>query len=304
MKITTSINAANTNLSAAKKNNLNPAALKGKLNISGSDNAEEPKTQKNFDRAEGLSADNAKLIRGLSSLSALSKEEKADAVYDSYMGMQNCLRDALSGFEIKRSCFAYLKEQKAYYTNLMENGGSISEERGKYKFFGKTQGDAVSMEDIESALSEVQGRINNYLPDKWLNKPDEVFLAFSDLDHRLFKEEAAVFSALTGITDDALTVNDESLLRIKSGLTEDNYLSRMDSDINSIKDRIKQITDIMVDYAHGNKLVKEKMENPFKRISESDKNPHLIKVLEEYRKALGIGQQLISDNELEELQCL
>lgn len=292
MKITTNINAANTNLSAAKKNSLNPAALKGKLNISGVDNSEELKTKKNFDKTEGLSADNAKLIRGLSGLSALSKEEKADAVYDSYMGMQNCLRSTLDSLETKRYCFNSLKEQKAYYTDLMEKGGSISEERGKYNFFSKTQGAVVSMEDIESALSEVQGRINNYLPDKWLNKPDEVILAFSDLDHRLFKEEAAVFSALTGITDDALTVNDESLLRIKSGLTEDKYLSRIDSDINSIKDRLKRITDIMVDYAHGNELVKEKMENPFKSVSENDKNPHLRKVLEEYRKYLENNQLL------------
>ena len=148
------------------------------------------------------------------------------------------------------------------------------------------------MKDIESKLSKVQERINCYLPGKWQNKPDEVFLAFSDLDHRLFKEEAAIFSALTGITDDALILNDESLLRIKSGLTEDNYLVRIDSDINSIKDRLKRITDIMVDYAHGNELVKEKMENPFKATSESDKNPHLSKVLEEYRKYLENNQLL------------
>ena len=292
MKITTNINAANTNLSAAKKNNLNPAALKGKLSISGNDNAEELKAQKNFDKTEGLSADNAKLIRGLSSLSTLSKEEKADAVFGAYMGMQNCLRSELDSLETKRSCFSYLKEQKAYYTDLIEKGGVIYEDRGKYEFFSKTQGDVIDMKDIESKLSKVQERINCYLPDKWQNKPDEVFLAFSDLDHRLFKEEAAIFSALTGITDDALILNDESLLRIKSGLTEDNYLVRIDSDINSIKDRLKRITDIMVDYAHGNELVKEKMENPFKATSESDKNPHLSKVLEEYRKYLENNQML------------
>lgn len=294
MKITTNINAANTNLSVVNKNNHNPVVPKGKFNIFGSDNSktDQIKIQKNADRAEGLSPENAKLVRDLSSLSSLSKEEKVDAVFGAYMGMQNCLRSELDSLETKRSCFNYLKEQKSYYANLMESGGVISKERGKYKFFGKTQGDVVSMEDIENALSEVQGHINNYLPDKWLNKPDEVTLAFSDLNHRLFKEEAAVFSALTGITDDALTVNDESLLRIKSGLTEDNYLSRIDSDINSIKDRLKQITDIMVDYAHGNELVKEKMNNILKPISESDKNPHLTKVLEEYRKYLENNQLL------------
>lgn len=290
MKITASINAANTNISAVKKNGLNPVAPKGKFNVSGGKKAESLETKQ--DVFESENAKEKELVRKLSSLSDLSKEEKADAVYDSYMGMQNCLRSALDGLETKRFCFNSLKEQKAYYTNLMENGGSISEERGKYKFFGKTQGAVVSMEDIESALSEVQGHINNYLPDKWLNKPDEVTLAFSDLDHRLFKEEAAIFSAATGITDDALILNDESLLRIKSGLTEDNYLSRIDSDINSIKDRLKQITDIMVDYAHGNELVKEKMYNPFKTVSENDKNPHLRKVLEEYRKYLENNQLL------------
>ena len=302
MKVTTNINAVNTNFSAAKNKGLNQIAPKGKFNISGSDNSktDQPNAPKNIDKTEGLSAENAKLVRGLSSLSSLSKEEKAEAIYGAYMGMQNCLRSELDGLETKRSCFSYLKEQKAYYTDLMENCGTISEERGKYDFFGKTKGDVVGTEEIESALNKVQGYINNYLPDKWQNKPDDVYLAFSDLNHRLFKENAAVFSDLTGITDEALTVNDESLLRIKSGLTEKNYLDRIDSDINSIKDRLKQITDIMVDYVHGDKLVKEKMDDSSKPVNESDKNPHLIKVLEEYRKALGIGRQFTLSNEWEE----
>ncbi len=294
MKITTNINVTNTSLSAVKKNNHNPIVSKGKFNISGSDNSktDQIKAPKNTDKTEGLSAENAKLVRGLSSLSSLSKEEKAEAVFGAYMGMQNCLRSELDSLETKRSCFSYLKEQKAYYTDLIEKGGVISEDRGKYEFFSKTQGDVIDMKDIESELSKVQERINCYLPDKWQNKPDEVFLAFSDLNHRLFKEDAAIFSALTGISDNALTVNDDSLIRIKSGLTEDNYLDRIDGDINSIKDRLKQITDIMVDYAHSNELVKEKMNNPFKPISESDKNPHLSKVLEEYRKYLENNQLL------------
>lgn len=286
MKIPTSINVANTILSTAKKNNHNTVAPKGKINVSDGKKADSFKTKQ--DIFENKNADEKQLVRNLSALSSLSKEEKADAIHSSYIGMQNCLRSALDGLEIKRYCFNSLKEQKAYYTSLMENDGVISEERGKYNFFDKTQGAVVDMKDIESALSDVQRHINNYLPDNYLNNIDDVILAFSDLDHRLFKEEAAIFSAVTEITDDALILNDESLKRIKSGLTEENYLERITEDINSIKNRSKQITDIMVDYAAKNDDIKERMNNPAKPISEREKNPHLEKVLEEYRKCLYI----------------
>ena len=109
----------------------------------------------------------------------------------------------------------------------------------------------------------------------------------------VFKQSAAIFSAATGITDKALSLEDDSMDKVKSGLTEENYLEKTNNDINSLKDRAKEITKIMVDYASKNKLVRERMDDPFKPVDEDDKNPHLSKVIEEYRKYLESSQLLI-----------
>ncbi len=194
--------------------------------------------------------------------------------------MQICCKSAVDSLEVKRYCFSSLKEQKAYYTDLLEKGGAISEQGGKYEFFGEKEGTFVNREDIEEALSKVQGYINNYLVE-----PDEKTSSL-EMNEKLFKSSAAVFSAATGINDDALSLEDDSFKKVKGGLTEENYLERITNDINSIKDRSKRITGIMTEYASKNDLVKEKMSDPFKPLSENDKNPHLSKVLEEYRKFL------------------
>ncbi len=274
MKITTNINAANTNLSSAKKT----TAPKGKLNVLGDKDSSVSKNEQSaFETPTTVNADKAELVRNLSSL---SKEEKADAAYYSYMDMQICCKSAVDSLEVKRYCFSSLKEQKAYYTDLLEKGGAISEQGGKYEFFGEKEGTFVNREDIEEALSKVQGYINNYLVE-----PDEKTSSL-EMNEKLFKSSAAVFSAATGINDDALSLEDDSFKKVKGGLTEENYLERITNDINSIKDRSKRITGIMTEYASKNDLVKEKMSDPFKPLSENDKNPHLSKVLEEYRKFL------------------
>lgn len=213
-------------------------------------------------------------------ISSLFKEEKADAAYYSYIDMMKCCKDMESGLETKKYCFESLKEQKAYYTDLSENGGMITEGRGKFKFFSAKEDTVVSVKDIEEALSEVQVHINNYLIEP-TEETDSL-----NIGEKFFQISAAVFSAATGITGSALTIYDDSFKKVKSGLTEGNYLERITDNINSIKGRSKQITDIMVDYASKNDLVKEKMKSPFKPAAESEKNPHLVKVLEEYRKYL------------------
>lgn len=269
MKISTNINAANTNLAAVKRTAQKPQFTLSSKTTSKSDKSE----------ADTLTPEKSKLVRDLSSL---SKEEKAEAAFDSYMSMQRSCREAIGSLELKESCFTYLKEQKAYYLDLLENDGKISESGGKYEFFGEKDGTYVNKDDITKALSKVQGHINNCLAE-----PDEKndVINFTKM---VFKQSAAIFSAATGITDKALSLEDDSMDKVKSGLTEENYLDRITEDINSLKERSKQITDIMVDYASKNELIKEKMNDPFKPVSESDKNPHLAKVLEEYRKSLNL----------------
>lgn len=285
MKIITSINAANTNLSAMKKNGLNAAVIKGNLNI-GNENNLEKKDKGNFDKAEAADIDRMKLklTRDLSDLSA---DEKAEAAFNSYMSMQRSCREAIGSLELKEYCFTNLKEQKAYYLDLLENDGKISESGGKYEFFGEKDGTYVNKDDIAKALSKVQGHINNYLAE-----PDEKN-DVTNFPKMVFKQSAAIFSAATGITDKALSLEDDSMDKVKSGLTEENYLEKTNNDINSLKDRAKEITNIMVDYASRNKLVRERMDDPFKPVDEDDKNPHLSKVIEEYRKYLESSQLLI-----------
>lgn len=53
------------------------------------------------------------------------------------MDMQTCCRAMIGSLEVRKNCFNYLKEQRAYYTDLLANDGKISELGGKYKFFGE-----------------------------------------------------------------------------------------------------------------------------------------------------------------------
>lgn len=277
MKISANIYAVKTNLSE----------ITGAVTVTGSNRPVNPnKPASRFDtftlvgtgesdKATKLSFEKSELIKNLESM---SEEEKAEAAVNSYLSMQLDCREALGIHELRVNIFKMNQEEKAYYNELKEQGGVISEEYGKYAFTGMKAGTAIDMDSIEAALSEVQQKIDSLII------PPDGNISFDDFVDRSFRSSAAIFSAATGISDDALNLNDDSFYKIRAGLTEENFLEKENEAINSIRERSEQLSKVMGEYMEKNPYAKEKMKdiNNLLRRDRSAKNSHLIEIPEKY----------------------
>lgn len=280
MKIT-SINAANTNLTAITNR-------KTVMNSANTENVKE--NRRRFDTFTMINADNHKTAKGLSSekaelirnLDNLSEEEKAEVAVASYIDMQKCCKSALDRYETDIYSFKSLQEKKAYYTELKSQGGVISEEGGKYGFAAASAGSSIDEKEIDAALSEVQGRLDSLM----MSPTEET--AKNELNDKIFRNAASAFAKATGISDDALNLEDDSLCKVKEGLTEENYLEKMSEAVNSIKNRSQQLTNVMNDYIGTNSYAKDMMNNPNELLknSQNAEKSHLAEVLEQYLSRL------------------
>lgn len=278
MKITTNINAANTNLTA----------ITNRETVMRSANGEKlQKSAGRFDTFTMLSADDQKIAKGLSAekaelirnLDNLSEEEKAEVAVASYIDMQKCCKSALDRYETDIYSFKSLQEKKAYYNELKSQGGVISEDGGKYAFATSSAGSVIGEKEIDEALSEVQERL-----DLLTMSPTEETAGY-ELNDKIFRSASNAFAKATGISDDALNLNDDSLCKVKEGLTEENYLEKMNEAINSVKNRSQQLKSVMNDYMGKNSYAKDLMMNPNKLLNNTenaDKTP-LAEILEQYR---------------------
>lgn len=227
------------------------------------------------DEAKKLSFDKAELIRNLENL---SEEEKANVAVGSYIDMQKCCKSAISHYETDIYSFKSLQEEKAYYNKLKNQGGTVSEEGGKYAFTAASAGSTIDEKEIDAALSEVQERINRFIM-----APTEETARY-ELTDKIFRSASQAFSTVAGISDDALNLEDDSLCKVREGLTEENFLEKENEAINSIRERSEQLSKVMGDYMEKNPYVKEKMKdiNNLLRNDHSEKTNKLIEVLEKY----------------------
>lgn len=278
MKITTNINAANTNLTA----------ITNRETVMRSANGEKlQKSAGRFDTFTMLTADDQKIAKGLSAekaelirnLDNLSEEEKAEVAVASYIDMQKCCKSALDRYETDIYSFKSLQEKKAYYNELKSQGGVISEDGGKYAFATSSAGSVIGEKEIDEALSEVQERL-----DLLTMSPTEETAGY-ELNDKIFRSASNAFAKATGISDDALNLDDDSLCKVKGGLTEENYLEKMNEAMNSVKNRSQQLKSVMNDYMGKNSYAKDLMMNPNKLLNNTenaDKTP-LAEILEQYR---------------------
>lgn len=281
MKISTNIYAVDTNLSAKM----------GTVTVTGSNReASSNKPAGRFDtftlvgtrepnEANKLSFEKADLIRNLDNM---SEEEKVDVAVCSYLDMQISCKEALESQELRTNIFKMCQEEKAYYNELKSQGGVISEEGGKYAFTGMKVGTVVDISSIEAALYDAQEKI-----DSLIIPPDGSDSFGSSID-KMFRTEAEAFSAATGISDDALNLNDDSFYKIRAGLTEENYLEKANETMNSIRERSEQLAKVMGDYMEKNPYAKEKMKdiNSLLKNDHSAKTFHMIEILEKYQNEI------------------
>ena len=266
MKITNNINAANTNLAAitnrqnaagAAKNN---AAPHGRFDTFTKVDEPEKKTQ--------LSDENAELIKNLD---RLSEEEKADKAFSSYLEMRKCLRLAADYKTRQIGTYGNLQEEKAYYTSLLKADGKITGDYGKYAFADKHGGNYVSKSEVESALAEVQRRLDSMVnPEKGVG---------NDIYDRIFQVTSNVFQAVTGINDDVLNLADESLWKLPDGITHENFVDTVSESLKSVVNRTNQLQELMKDYINGNKYAQEIAK---KGVPADKDRAHLLETLEKY----------------------
>lgn len=275
MKISASINAANTNLTAITNR---------KTVLNSSDGNKRAESKGRFDTftmigdgpktAKSLSAEKAALIRNLDNL---SEEEKAEVAVTSYIDMQKCCKSVLDRYETDMYSFRSLQEKKTYYNELKSQGGVISEEGGKYAFSESNAGSVIGEKEIDAALSEVQEKI-----DRLTMAPTEETKRY-DLSDKIFRSASRAFAMATGISDDALNLDDDSFRKFREGLTEENYLEKANEAIDSIKNRSQQLSNVMRDYTERNSYAKELMMNPDKLLKreETGEKSDLAELLEQ-----------------------
>lgn len=201
--------------------------------------------------AEAFKTDNADIIRALD---GLSEQDKMEIAMRSYFQMQGRVMSIQSKEEADIKAFGALKDEKAYYSSLMEeaekNGTAklSGDKRGSYAFADKAVGTELTKDDIGKALDDVQERIDKFLYPYGKNEDGT---AISDPNNERITRDyiayAAVFEEVTGLKADCLDPGD-SLLLHKLDRTEDNFIEKARENISDLKGMSKDLRDLMKRY--------------------------------------------------------
>lgn len=250
----------------------------------------------NTAEAKELDAKTKELVK---SLSALSAEDKQELAFDSYLDMQQSLLYMKDMIYFQADYFKELKDKKAYYTDLIDSNGIIGEGGGQFKFLGKKEGEIVDIDDVYNALNRVQKSIDTFcgkIPPEIPNPNSYsehvtgyiTYEMLYDGAERMFKSASAVFSAATGITDDALKMEQGEFYFDKEGVDEDNFLEKADNLLNTIKDRSKKLGDIWSEYSYAHCRQMEKLHDRINTAekSEEKKDASIAKMIAEYDRYL------------------
>lgn len=219
-----------------------------------------------------LGSKTAELVRNMS---GFSDEEKSEIAFGSYLEMAKAINGMKQAIEYDITCFSEYKDEKAYYTDLLNNGGVIGDDGGRYKFGGNAAGDVVQTEDIQNALSGVQSHIDAWCGKNTAEKsyprqmPDGVYGIFTPevgyrIAEKVFRLSADVFSAATGINGSALDLKDNEFFFSKEGVTEENFLEKANTILGAVKGRIKQLGDIWSEYSYNNRHFTDKIKERYK----------------------------------------
>ena len=207
--------------------------------------------------AEAFKTDNAEIIRALDEL---SDNDKMEIAMRSYLQMQGRIYSAKSKEESDIKKFGSLKEEKAYYADMLEeakeNGtAEIKEEKdARFAFSDKKAGDTVSTRDIEKALEDVQGRIDSFL---YPNGRNEDGTGMSNPENERVTRDyiayASVFQEITGLDADCLHPGD-SLMLSKTDRNEDNFIEKARENIDGLNTMSKDLRDLLKKYKNEQEI--------------------------------------------------
>lgn len=201
--------------------------------------------------AEAFKNDNAEVIRALD---GLSDSDKMEIVMRSYLQMQGRIQSVKSKEESDIKAFGALKEEKAYYTDMLEKSkesgiAEIADDKdARFAFSDMKAGDKLSTRDIEKALDDVQERIDNFLYPYGKNE-DGTGQSHRENERvtRDYIAYASVFQEITGLDADCLHPGDKLFLN-KTDRTEENFIEKARENIDSLNGMSKDLRDLLKKY--------------------------------------------------------
>ena len=201
--------------------------------------------------AEAFKNDNAEVIRALD---GLSDSDKMEIVMRSYLQMQGRIQSVKSKEESDIKAFGALKEEKAYYTDMLEKSkesgiAEIADDKdARFAFSDMKAGDKLSTRDIEKALDDVQERIDNFLYPYGKNE-DGTGQSHRENERvtRDYIAYASVFQEITGLDADCLHPGDKLFLN-KTDRTEENFIEKAKENIDSLNGMSKDLRDLLKKY--------------------------------------------------------
>jgi hypothetical protein len=207
--------------------------------------------------AEAFKNDNADVIR---SLNELSDNDKMEIAMRSYLQMQGRIYSIKNKEEEDIRKFSSLKEEKAYYSDMLEeakeNGtAEIKDDKdARFAFADKKAGEKLSTRDIEKALEDVQERIDGFLYPYGRNE-DGTGMSNPENERvtRDYIAYASVFQEITGLDADCLHPGD-SLMLSKTDRNEDNFIEKARENIDGLNTMSKDLRDLLKKYKNEQEI--------------------------------------------------
>ena len=201
--------------------------------------------------AESFKTDNAEIIRALDELSA---QDKMEIAMRSYLQMQGRIISVSGKEESDIRKFRDLESEKAYYNRLLDESkdkgyAEIGEDQyNHYRFSDDAPGSRVSTRDIEEALDDVQGRIDDMIdPTRTFGGDRKLFDLANQQITKDYIAYGEAFKEVTGLEGDCLDPGD-SLMWHKLDRTEDNFIEKAYENLDKLKGMSKDLYELMKKY--------------------------------------------------------
>ena len=185
-------------------------------------------------------------------LSELPETEKNKDAAKSYSSMQAALLWKITDEQNKIKYFNEYKEKISYYSGLLKGNESDNEvvvTDKRFELSGKfSDTDIINRDVIEGYLDKAAASLKRMAEP--VDMSDKRFHEFRNITLRsVFRNAAADFAAVTGMTADCLNIDgDDSLLWHANDRTVENYVQKAEEKIERLKTRSNGLYQLMQDY--------------------------------------------------------
>ncbi len=169
-------------------------------------------------------------------------EDKFMMAKTAYYTMQSTISSAREANKNAIEEFNALEEEKAYYQNVLTDKNNVYQSNGQYLLKGNRRGEIISRDDVDSALKDVQERIDKVI------KTDTGTDAIKSIISDTYSYSASVFAAATGKSSSAYNITENDSLFGVWDRTEENFLEEANKAIDELDSRSEALSEIFADY--------------------------------------------------------